>query len=539
MDTATLLADTVALTLEAFVSHANSVTVVVRSSQPATTCPVCQQPFSSLHSNYIRRIADLPWHGVAVQLELHTRKFRCRNSLCSRKVFCERLPNVVAAFARKTARLNSTLNLLAFAMGGEGGSRVASKLGFSTSGDTLLRRIRQQHSSEKPFVKVLGIDDFSFRRGVSFGTILVDLEKRKPIDLLPDREAETLKAWLKARPEVEIVSRDRASAYSDAAKRGAPQDVQIADRFHLLQNATGVFEKTLRRNYKALRAVLQPAETVVRQAPAKESPMAKLPSSEAVYETKVDSPYHQEKQRLFDLIKQMQAEGLSINQIRLQIKRHHTTVARYFHAADYLTTTRIRGCWKRKLITPFLAHLQKRWAEGCTNANQLYREIKELGYRGSPLTVRRTTQEWRAPVPILVAAAPPKLPSLKTLVWLFLKPLAKLTDQERELRAKLLANSDETERGLELIEKFRAMLRNRKIEKFDEWMKSARAGGLIEFANFANGLQRDERAVRAALEHHWSQGQVEGQVNRLKLIKRQMFGRAKFDLLRARVLHRF
>ena len=124
-------------------------------------------------------------------------------------------------------------------------------------------------------------------------------------------------------------------------------------------------------------------------------------------------------------------------------------------------------------------------------------------------------------------------------MWLFLKPLAKLTDQERELRAKLLANSDETERGLELIEKFRAMLRNRKIEKFDEWMKSARAGGLIEFANFANGLQRDERAVRAALEHHWSQGQVEGQVNRLKLIKRQMFGRAKFDLLRARVLHRF
>ena len=471
MDTATLLADPNALSLEAFISHENSITVVVRSCQPLAACPLCRQSSNSLHSNYVRRIADLPWHNVAVSLELHTRKFRCRNELCQRKVFCERLPNVAAACARKTARLNQALTLLAFALGGEMGARMADKLGFYTSGDTLLRRIRQYRFEEKPTIKVLGVDDFSFRRGVSFGTILVDLEKRQPIDLLPDREAETLKLWLDAHPEVEIVSRDRASAYSDATKRGAPQAVQIADRFHLLQNATGVFEKTLRRNYKALRAVLQPFETVVRQAPEKGSPTAKLPSSaKAIYEAKADSPYHQEKRKLFDLIKQMQAGGLSINQIRLQVNRHHTTVARYFHAADYLTTTRIRGGWKRKLITPFLAYLQKRWADGCRNASHLYNEIKEQGYRGSPLTVRRSTQEWREPVPTLVAEPPPKLPSLKTLVWMFLKPLEKLTNEERVLRAKLLTNSEETARGLELIEEFREMLRNRKVDKFDTWL---------------------------------------------------------------------
>ncbi len=541
MDTATLLADPNALHLEAFVSHENSITVVVRSSQPSAACPACQQPSGSLHSNYVRNIADLPWHNVAVRLELHTRKFRCRNELCPRRVFCERLPNVAPAFARKTARLNNALTWLAFALGGEMGARTAQKLKLFTSGDTLLRRIRQYRFEEKPTVKVLGVDDFSFRRGVRFGTILVDLEKRQPIDLLPDREAETLKLWLDAHPEVEIISRDRASSYSDGATRGAPNAVQIADRFHLLQNATGVFEKTLRRNYKSLRAVLQPVETIVTQAPKKESAAEKVNSSpEAVYHLiKSDSPYHQEKQRLFDLIKQLQAQDLSINQIRQQIGRHHTTVSRYFHAADYFSTTRIRGCWKRKLITPFLTYLQHRWAEGCRNAKQLYDEIKEEGYRGSQLTVRRAMQEWRTPVPVLVAAPPPQLPSLKTLCWIFLKPPEKLSNEERDLRARLLKNSEETRHGLDLIEGFRKMLRNRKVEKLDGWLESARTSGLVEFTNFGRGLKRDEKAVRAALEYEWSNGQVEGQVNRLKLIKREMFGRAKFDLLRARVLHQF
>lgn len=307
-----------------------------------------------------------------------------------------------------------------------------------------------------------------------------------------------------------------------------------------MQNAVSVFEKTLHRNYKALRVILQPAETIVLTAPEKELPSDQTRSSpKTVYEAKSNSPYHQEKQKLFDLIQRMKTEGLSINQIRLQIKRHHTTVARYFHAADYLTTTRIRGCWKRKLITPFLAHLEQRWAEGCTNAGQLYREIKEQGYRGSPLTVRRATTDWREPTPLLVAAPPPKLPSLKTLCWMFLKPLGKLNPEERNLREKLLASSLETARGLKLIEEFRLIVRKREVEQFDAWLERSRKNELIEFANFERGLRRDEAAVRAALEHEWSQGQVEGQVNRLKLIKRQMFGRANFDLLKARVLYRF
>lgn len=536
-----MLADPTAINLEAFVSHDQSITIVVRAHQTQSSCPLCGQCSVNLHSNYVRNVADLPWHGVAVSLELHTRKFRCRNELCPRKVFCERLPQVVAVSGRKTCRLNAALTLLGFALGGEMAMRTSEKLGLKTSADTFLRRIRGHQFSEKPFVKVLGVDDFSFRKGIRWGTILVDLEKRKPIDLLADREAETLKIWLKEHPEVEIISRDRAGAYADGARRGAPQAVQIADRFHLLQNAAGVFEKTLRRNYKALRKVLQPEDTIILEVPLQkeddENTQPKpLPETSSV---NLSSPFHQEKQALFEAIKKMQAQGLNVNQIRLQIKRHHTTVSRYFYADEYIVTTRRNVCEKRKLITPFLEYLRKRWAEGCRNAKQLYREIHQQGFRGSPLTVRRATQKWREPTRVLVKEPLPKLPSLKRLLWLFLKEKEKLKDEEREMREKLLENNGEVRRGLKLVEEFREMVRNRQRERFEDWLERARNSKFAEFENFVKGLERDLAAVKAALEQEWSNGQTEGQISRLKFIKRQMYGRAKPDLLRARVLCRF
>jgi transposase len=230
MDITTLLADPAAINLRHLVSAPRSITLVAQAVQTQTCCPQCQQPSTSLHSHYQRRVADLPWHGVSVKLELHSRKFRCRNALCSQRVFCERLPKVATAYARKTVRLNAALTLLAFALGGEAGACAACGLSLRVSGDTLLRSIRRAAMAEATTPKVLGVDNWAKRKGHSYGTILVNLEQHRPIDLLPDRESATLAAWLTAHPGIEIVSRDRSQAYATGITEGAPGSVQVEDQ---------------------------------------------------------------------------------------------------------------------------------------------------------------------------------------------------------------------------------------------------------------------------------------------------------------------
>lgn len=548
-----MLTDPDSIGLVCFVSNTDSITIIVRACQKTIGCPLCKEPSGSLHSNYIRQVADLPWHGVPIRLELHTRKFRCRNELCRRKVFCERLPKVAAAYARKTVRLNDALILLAFALGGEAGARTARGLRFSISGDTLLRCIRRSSvqitaGSETP--RVLGVDDFAFRRGQRYGTILVDLEKRKVFDLLADREAETLCDWLKTHPGVEVISRDRSPVYADGARRGAPTAMQVADRFHLLQNLRTAFENLLCRQTSVLKhsyqKVMDEALTALRQKASEQERSAdefgcSQTDVPAVKEQQTLEKSQRKKER-FQKVKELRANGFSILQISKSQRMHRRTVRLYLQTDELPERKKpLRFAELRK----YLPYLEQRWAEGERNATQLGRELKEKGYRGKVSTVGHFLVAWRKVCPDRKETAEmvkAKLrrfatPSPKKTYWLLFKP--RPTDEEWSDRyiGQIMKDSPEIALALELVQEFSRLINNRRAGELKDWLTKAENSKISELVGFVNGIKLDLAAVEAAFSSGWSNGQTEGQVNRLKFIKRQMYGRAKFDLLRARVIH--
>lgn len=327
-----MLADPAAIEIKHFVSNDDSITIVVASIQPTAKCPQCNEPSSSLKTRYLRRLADLPWHGVAVRLELHTRKFRCQNELCARKVFCERLPKVAARYARRTVRLSEAIILLGFALGRRGGSRTGLKLNLAASKDSLLRAVRKTTicnvGGEKTTIKILGVDDFAFRKGQTYGTILVDLERHQAIDLLPEREAETLKTWLEAHPEIEVVSRDRSPAYADAAKRGAPEARQVADRFHLLKNVREALETFLGRKYQLLKT----AHQVIKQRYSDEHTALTAADEKPTQ----DEPKAGQERRAerFNQVKELHEQHYPIAAIARTLKMHRRTVRLFLRSDD-------------------------------------------------------------------------------------------------------------------------------------------------------------------------------------------------------------
>jgi transposase len=236
---------------------------VVATTASEALCPLCQCRSQSIHSHYVRLVADLPWAGWAVRLELHVRRFFCQNTACTRQIFTERLPNVVAPYARRTMRLMDLFTLIGFALGGEAGKRLVDGMGLETSPDTLLRLVREHQECQVPTPRVLGVDDFCFCRRRSYGAILIDLERRVPIDLLPDREAETFKKWLLAHQGVQIISRDRGGAFADGARQGAPQAQQVAGRWHVLANLSEAMKGFFLNKQVQLKALVQkPSENL-------------------------------------------------------------------------------------------------------------------------------------------------------------------------------------------------------------------------------------------------------------------------------------
>jgi transposase len=540
----TLLAGAQILKLEKIVQMSGAITLFVSSAQAIVNCPSCQAVTSKVHSRYDRAVADLPWESIPVRLRLRVRKFFCPNSECQRRIFCERLPEVITRYAHRTDRLNEALSSIGFALGGRPGAKTATKLGMQTGADSILRRVRgaAARPSCEMKVRALGVDDWALKKGQHYGTILVDLEKRRPIDLLQGREAAPLEEWLKKHPDIEVITRDRAGAYADGARKGAPQAQQIADRWHLLQNANEAFERLIQRQQKIIREAIEKLPSP-QQATASDEAATPAVVQETASEYKRSrsereqrQAFHAERKIRYDRVQELKRQGYTITQIKKRFEWSYSQVAGFYHADEYPVIKRGKG---RSRLDEFDAYLRERWSSGCHSAGQLYRELREKGYTGSDVTVRRHVQLWRAKDVKTLPPAPKKIaaPGPRSCVWLLLKEVEKLTEEERLVREAVLDASPAVSQGLELVESFREAIGSRSEAKLITWMDAAAESQLHEFKNFVMVLRRDEAAVRAAASSEWSNGQTEGQVNRLKMLKRQMYGRANFDLLRARVLN--
>ena len=509
------------------------------STSVGQPCPECGEFCSKLHSYYSRNIRDLPWAIYVIRINWKVRKFYCENESCFRKVFCERLGETVAPYARRTKRLSQCLNKIGFALGGNMGSKLAIFLGMPVSSSTMLRIIYSiKEDQEITTPRVLGIDDWAFRKGKTYGTILVDLEKRKPIDLLPNREMETVKKWLEDHPGIEIISRDRASCYSQAAKLGAPQAIQVADRWHLLKNLGDALKRMLDKHNAELRLA---AKDIAQASRQEKNEVVQQQELKMLEPEKTNEP--QEKTvplSKFELnfleVKRLRNEGHSIRSIHRQTGLHRQTIKKYMKYEKYPGIA--VSASKPSLALPFEAYLRKRWGEGQTNHKALWREIKEKGFMGSSQSVYRLVCKY--PKDPSVKKLPPPLVirtwSAQRVSLLLSKPFEDQDKETQDYLRALYKRCPEANRASQLARKFKEMTDKLRKKRLDTWIAKALESDIPALKNFAKGLQQDYDAVKAAVSLKWSNGQVEGQVNRLKNIKRQMYGRASFDLLRKRVI---
>jgi transposase len=513
------------------------IVVRARSSKRAGRCPLCNRRSFRVHSWYRRRLADLPFGDSPARIEVHVRRFFCVRRRCRRKVFAERLGAVAPVSARRTQRLGVVHTQIGLHLGGNPGARLCVPLRMRTSASTLLRMVKRLPDPETSAVRVLGVDDWAFRKGHKYGTILVDLERRKVVDLLAERTSEALTAWLKQHPGVEIISRDRARVYADGAREGAPNALQVADRFHLLKNAVETLERCLARNHCALRDASklpapEPDSTVNEPSPA--------PSQQGgTTRTQQESIARRERRRaLYEHVVDLHRRGRSIRAIASQMQISPKTATRFLRAGTFPERAPSN---RQNQLDAYQRTLRDLWDAGCRNAGHLYRELKTAhGFRGSYPSVRKYVAGWRSQGPQARTRSAVRGLSPRSAAWLLIKgpqsrdPADRVV--EERIVARLLASCPEAKLASDLALSFFRIVREHRSENLGEWLAAAEVSPLPEFKTFARGLLADRAAVEAALVTTWSNGPVEGNVNRLKLIKRMMYGRAGFALLRTRVL---
>jgi transposase len=501
------------LVIESVSDSSDSIILAVRSEAGMAECPLCGSRSRRIHSRYDRQVADLPCAGKQIRLRVITRRFVCEVPHCRRRIFAERFgDNVLPTRSRRTARLECIVHHLGLALGGRPAASFARRLMLPVSNDTLLRVVRRRTARRTDPLTVVGVDDWAFRRNRRYGTIVCDLERRRIVTLLPDREVATVRAWLADHPEIRVVSRDRGGGYGEASAKALPDAIQVADRWHLMENASAAFLDAVRKSMRAIRSAI--GSTTI-------TPELLTSAEKLRYES------YLRREDTNTAIVALARDGVSIKQIVRRLGHSRNLVRQTLRGgrADVFQTR------ERSLDAHYL-FLEGQWSSGCRNGAELWRRLQAQGFRGSLRSVGEWTTRRRRSEAVSKQQLQ-RVPSARTIARLMTIKRDCMTKADAVVIAAIEAGVPSLVEARTLIDQFHDMIRKRDDPKLDAWIANAKAS-LV--SSFATGVLKEIAAVRAAITHPWSNGQVEGQITKLKLVKRQMYGRAKIDLLEARLL---
>src|SRR5690348_13263482 len=521
------------------------VRITARTRTAVLACRGCGVLSSQVHDRYWRGLADGGCGGRPVQVVLEVRRFCCGNPACEVATFAEQVPGLTSWYQRRTASLQALLEKVALALAGRAGSRLAAALAVAVSRFTLIRLVRALPDPEAGPVTVLGVDDVAKRKGHSYATVLMDMGSHQLIDMLPDREAGTFADWLRAHPGIEVICRDRGGAYARAAREAAPAAVQVADRFHLWQDLAEAVEKTV----LACLAALSPP------SPGPQDPQpAAVPAGPAGAPAEPDGlrDQHGHQRRLiarhrerYAAVQALRAGGCSIREIACRLGLARNTVLKFAQAAC-IDELLVKSTSRPSVLDPFKPCLNQRWNQGITSAAALHEEIRAHGWEGGILTVERYLRQFRTADgrdrqararPQLTAPSAPAPPKPRHVTrWIMTHPDHLASDDAADL-ARLLDASPRLAAAAGHVRSFAGMMTRRQgLLALEDRLTAVEAGDQPGLHSFARGIRRDQHAVTAGLALTHNSGALEGKNCKIKYLKRLMYGRANFDLLRKMAL---
>ena len=506
-----------------------TVIVYLHATAAGAACPECGTAGSRVHSRYQRTIADLAFGGRKLVLKLLVRKWICPEASCSRHIFAERFPELVQRYARLTDRLIKALQSAGVITNGADAALIAESFGVPTTAKNIIRRVLQLPLPSEGSVRKVGIDEWAWKKGQRYGTILVDLEKRRVVQLLAERSAETSQAWLRKHPEIDLVSRDRGKLFREAATLGAPQAKQVVDRFHLQKNFAEALEKLFRKQQRLLKKAN-------RCSAGKARPAARTTVPEKVAQQR--RTRHRQRVRLHKRIWKLYREGYHKEQIAQLVGVSSRSVYRALEQeAPPPPRRRSRSS---SIVDPYLSYLTSRWNQGCHNVARLYEEIVAQGYRGSQRTLELQLRPFRPQATRPVSKQTvilDKPPSPRGVALMMVRPEQSRTREQRAYLDQLIQSNETIAAVFELAQDFGRLLRKREGQlRLEQWKTAVQATGIAELIAFVDGLTDDAEAVANGCSLTWSNGMVEGFINKVKWIKRSSYGQAGFPLLQRRVL---